>query len=38
LNEYIKDAYPELVGNKNNYITANYDLIKLEEIGKGGFG
>ena len=38
LNDYIKEACPDLVGNQNNYITANYELIKLEEIGRGGFG
>lgn len=30
--------YPRLKGNKNNYISSNYQLMKLEEIGKGGFG
>lgn len=34
----MKELYPNLEGNKNNYISNNFRLVKLEEIGRGGFG
>ncbi len=34
----MKIQYPELQGNKNNYISNNFNITKLEEIGRGGFG